>query len=56
MPLEEYHKAMRQGLKEEKEAIARGEEPGLRVLPENSDTLAGAAGISGCGGDPQRTD
>ena len=40
MPLEEYHKAMRQGLKEEKEAIARGEEPGLRVLPENSDTLA----------------
>ena len=27
MPLEEYHKAMRQGLKEEKEAIARGEEP-----------------------------
>ena len=40
MPLEEYHKAMRQGLKEEKEAIARGEEPGLRVLPENPDTLA----------------
>ena len=46
MPLEEYHKAMRQGLKEEKEAIARGEEPGLRVLPENPDT-GGAAGISG---------
>ena len=40
MPLEEYHKALRQGLKEEKEAIARGEEPGLRVLPENPDTLA----------------
>lgn len=40
MPIEEYRKAMRQGLKEEKEAQARGEETGLRVLPENPDILA----------------
>ena len=35
MPLEEYHKAMRQGLKEEKEAIARGEEPVWWRSPAN---------------------
>jgi|GEM_PF-6118259 len=52
MPLEEYHKALRQGLKEEKEAIARGEEPGLRVLPENPDTLAVRRGALGGGGNP----
>ena len=33
MPMEEYRKAQRQGLKEVKAAAALGKETGLRVLP-----------------------
>ena len=40
MSLEEYHKAMKQGQKDVKAALARGESPGLRVLPEDQDALA----------------
>ena len=38
MPVEEYRKALRLGLKEAKEAAARGEPAGLRVLPERQET------------------
>ena len=40
MSMEDYHKAQRQGLKETREAEARGEDPGLRVLPEGTEALA----------------
>ena len=40
MSLEEYHKAMKQGQKDVKAALARGESQGLRVLPEDQDALA----------------
>ena len=37
MPIEEYRKAQRLGLKEAKEAAARGEPAGLRVLPDHQE-------------------
>ena len=40
MPMEEYRKAQRQGLKEVKAAAALGKETGLRVLPGDPETLA----------------
>lgn len=40
MPLEEYHKALRMGLRENRAAEARGEAPGLRVLPEEPEKLS----------------
>lgn len=43
MPSEDYHKAMRQGLKEVKAAQALGEETGPRTLPDAPEKLAGAA-------------
>lgn len=38
--LEEYHNALRMGQKESKAAAARGEEPGLQVLPGDPEDLA----------------
>ena len=40
MLLEEYHKALRQGLKEVKAAAAAGRETGLLVLPESMEAKA----------------
>ena len=40
MPSEDYHKAMRQGLKEVKAAQALGEETGPRTLPDAPEKLA----------------
>lgn len=40
MLLEEYHKALRQGLKEVKAAAAAGKDTGLLVLPDNMEALA----------------
>ena len=40
MPSEDYHKAMRQGLKEVKAAQALGEETGPRTLPDAPETLS----------------
>lgn len=40
MPMEEYRKAQRQGLKEVKAAASAGKETGLRVLPGDPETLA----------------
>ena len=40
MPSEDYHKAMRQGLKEVKAAQALGEETGPRTLPDAPETVS----------------
>ena len=40
MPMEEYKKAQKQGLRDMKAAAARGEETGLHVLPGDPETLA----------------
>lgn len=37
---EEYHKALKQGQKDVKAALSRGESQWLRVLPEDQDALA----------------
>lgn len=40
MPMEEYQKAMKIGLRENKEAEAKGRKPGLLVLPQEPEQLA----------------
>ena len=40
MVLEEYHQALRQGLKEVKAAAAAGRETGLLVLPDSMEAKA----------------
>lgn len=56
MPSEDYHKAMRQGLKEVKAAQALGEETGPRTLPDAPEKLAVRRESLGLGGDPRGAD